>query len=130
LLFVDQVHDEPAQLGRVLDFVLRLAENDAEEAWPLSTFFQNMAVVGFQLVAILGQQRRPVLALGNGRRLVERRPRLLIRHFQEKEKGQLLDVIAVRQPFIPQDIAVIPKFLDEGGGIAHARFELAFNHAE
>ncbi len=35
LFLVNQVHDEPAQLGRVLDFILRLAKNDAEEAVPL-----------------------------------------------------------------------------------------------
>jgi hypothetical protein len=27
--------------------------------------------------------------------------------------------IAVGQAVIPQDVAVVPKFLDEGGGIAH-----------
>ncbi len=32
LLAVDQVDDQPAQLGRVLDLVLRLAEDDAEHA--------------------------------------------------------------------------------------------------
>ena len=74
LLLVDQVHDEPAELGRVLDLVLRLAENDAEHARPLAEFLQRMAIMNFQFVAILGQQRRPVFAFGDGRRLVERRP--------------------------------------------------------
>jgi len=29
---------------------------------------------------------------------------------------------------IPQDVAVVPELLDEGDGIAHARFEFAFSH--
>ena len=33
LLAVDQVDDQAAQLGRVLDLVLRLAEDHAEHAW-------------------------------------------------------------------------------------------------
>ena len=122
LLLVDQVHDEPAQLGRVLDFVLRLAENDAQHARPLAEFLQRMAVMNLHLVAILRQQRRPVRPFGNGRRLVERRPGLLIRHFQEEQKRQLLHVIAVGQTVIPQDVAIVPELLDEGGGIAHDFF--------
>ena len=52
LLLVDQVHDEAAELGRVLDFVLRLAEDDAEHARPLAEFLQRMAVMNLQIVAI------------------------------------------------------------------------------
>lgn len=119
LLLIDQVHDEPAQLGRVLDLVLRLAEDDAEHARPLAEIFQRVAVKDFQVVAVCAQQRRPILALGNGRRPVERRTRLLIRHLEEQQKRQLLDVVPIGQAVIPQDVAVVPKLLDEGGGVAH-----------
>ena len=80
----------------------------------LPSFFQHMAVMRFQFVAVLGQQARPILALGHGRRLVERRLRLLVRHLQEQQKRQLLDVIAVGQTVIAEDVAVVPEFLDEG----------------
>ena len=113
MLFVDQVRDESAKFGRVLDFVLGFAEYNAEHSRPLAKFLQCMAVMRFEFVAILGQQRRPVLTLGNGRRLVVRRLRLLVCHFQKQQKRQLLDVIAVRQAIIPQDVAVVPELLDE-----------------
>ena len=71
-----------------------------------------MAIMNFQLVAVLGEQAGPVEAFGNGRRLVEWRPALLVRHLEEEQKRQLLDVIAVRQPVIAQDVAVVPEFLD------------------
>ena len=102
-------------------FFLRLAENDAEHARPLAEFLQRMAIMNFQLVAILGQQRRPILALGNGRRLVKGRTRLLIRHFEEQQKRQLLHIIAVGQTIVEENVALVPKLLDEGVGIAHER---------
>ena len=54
---------------------------------------------------------------GNRRRLVERRSALLVRHFEEKQKRQLLEIVAVRQPVIAQNVAVVPKFLDELSGL-------------
>ncbi len=113
LLLVDQVDDQPAQLGRVLDLVLRLAEDDAEHARPLAEFLQRMAVMDLQIVAVQLQQRGPAVTFRNRRRLVERRLRLLVRHFQEQQKRQLLDVVAVGQAVIAQDVAVVPEFLNE-----------------
>ena len=49
-------------------------------------------------------------ALEAGGHLIDWRLRLLVRHFQEKEKRQLLDVIAVGEIVIPQDVAVVPQF--------------------
>ena len=38
---------------------------------------------------------------------------LLVRQFQEQQKRQLLNIIAVGQAVIPQDVAVIPKLLNK-----------------
>ena len=46
----------------------------------------------------------------------------LIRHFEEQEKRQLLDAIAVGQPVITQDVAGVPELLEVGGWIAHDFF--------
>jgi len=72
-----------------------------------------MAIVRLQLIAVQAHKTLPIDALGNWRELVERRPTLLIRHLQEQEKRQLLDVVTIGQPVIPQDVAVIPEFLNE-----------------
>ena len=58
---------------------------------------------------------------GHGTGLVERRPRLLIRHLGEQQKRQLLHRIAVGQTVIAETVAVVPKFLNEGGRVAHSR---------
>jgi len=64
-------------------------------------------------------QGAPDGLVGHGTGLVERRPRLLIRHLEEKEKRQLLHIIAVGQTVIAENVAIIPKLLDECGGVAH-----------
>ena len=113
LFLVDQVHDKSAELGRVPDLVLDLAENQTQHSRSLAEFSQGVTIMSFQLVALQLQQRISTEHFGNGRRLIERRLRLLVRHFQEEQKRELLDVVAVRQTVIPQDVAVVPKFLDE-----------------
>ncbi len=93
LLRVNQVHDQSAQQGRVLDFVLRPAKNEAQHPRHLAQFLQRLAIMDFQRVAILGQQCGPVVSLGDSGSGVPplsltqiRRVRLLIRHFQEQQK--------------------------------------------
>ena len=58
-----------------------------------------------------GSHRLDQLLLENWR-LAERRSALFVRHFQKKQIRQLLDVIAIRQPVIPQDVAAVPELLD------------------
>jgi hypothetical protein len=48
---VDQVDDQPAQLRRILNAVLRLAEHDAEHARTAAELGQEVAVVHLELVA-------------------------------------------------------------------------------
>ena len=75
-----------------------------------------------QLSAVALQQTLPIEIFRNRRRLIEWCSALLVRHLEEKQEGQLLDVIPVRQPVVPQDVAVIPEFLNE--------LMRLFNHAE
>src|ERR1700678_918175 len=51
--------------------------------------------------------------------LIGWQPRLLIRHFQEQQKRQLLHVIGIRQTVIPEDGTVIPELLNQLLRIAH-----------
>ena len=58
---VDQVHDQPPQLGRVLELVLRLVEDQPEQALLLAQFFKRMAVVIEQLVAVFLDEAGPTV---------------------------------------------------------------------
>jgi hypothetical protein len=104
LLTVDQVHDQPTQLRRVLD---------AEHPRLASELGQDVAIVDLQAVTIQRQQARPVEALGDERRPLERRPRLLVGHLQEQQIRELLDVVTVGEAIVTQDAAVAPQALDE-----------------
>ena len=53
---------------------------------------------------------------------------LLVRHFQEQQKRQLLNVIAVGKAVIPQDVAVIPKFLKPMRRVCSSHFALLADH--
>ena len=118
-LAVDQVDDQAAQLGGILDPVLRLAEDDAEHARLPAELGQEVAVVDLELVAVAGEQARPVEALGDERRGAERRLRLLVGHLEEEQVGELLEVVAVGEAVVAQDVAVVPEALDEAVLGAH-----------
>jgi hypothetical protein len=94
VLAVDQVHHQAAQLGRVLELVLRLAEDQADGALLGAEALQRVAVVVEQLVTVFGQQRRPVKPFGNRAGLA---PRLaaLVGHLEEQQVGKLFDIVAV-----------------------------------
>jgi hypothetical protein len=69
-LAVDQL-DEATQLGRVLDAVLGLAEDDGREAGAGAERGQDVAVVALQLVAVQPEQALPGVLRGNSARLTE-----------------------------------------------------------
>src|SRR5438876_3555863 len=73
---VDQVSDQPAQLRRVLDFVLRLAKDDADQPWFFPKLFKRVAIMNLQFIAVALQQLRPRILLRHRRLLVEWRTTL------------------------------------------------------
>ncbi len=116
---VDQVDDEAAQLCRILDPVLRLAEDDAQHPRLPAELGEDMTVMNLERVAVPLEERGPVETRGHDRRPRERRPRLLVGHLEEEQIRELLEVVAVREPVVPQDVAVAPQPLDEAVLCAH-----------
>ena len=49
---VDQVSNQPAQLRRVLDFVLRLSKDDADQSRFFAELFERVAIMNFQFIAV------------------------------------------------------------------------------
>ena len=45
---------------------------------------------------------------------------LLVGHLQEQQIRELLEVVAVRQSVVAQDVAVVPELVDDDLGVAHA----------
>ena len=102
------------ELGGVLDLVLRLAEDDAEHGLRRRCRGSSACrVVGFEGVAVEGDEAGPVVPGGNEGGLVVGRLRPLVGHLEEEQVGQLLDVIAVGEAVVTEEVAVVPELLDK-----------------
>jgi len=111
-LVLDEV-DEAAELGGVLDAVLRLTEDDGGEAGSGAQLDEDAAVVGLKLIAVEVEQAAPVVCLGDGAGLAEKLD-LLVVHLEEEQVGELLHVVAVGHAVVAQDVAVVPQALHDG----------------
>lgn len=118
LLALDQVGDEAAQLGGVLNLVLRLAEDHAEHPRLLAQFVEDVAVLDLEVVAVAGEEGGPVQPGGDGRGTAPGGLGLLVGHLEEEQVGELLDVVAVGEAVVAEDVAVVPELLDDLLGVA------------
>lgn len=73
--------------------------------------FERLAIQDF---AVFFEQGAPAQLFRDGAGLAKQG--ILIVHFQEDEIGKLLDVIAIGNAVVAQDIAVVPDALNDGGG--------------
>lgn len=95
-------------------------EDGVEHARPFSQFFEGVTIMRFEIVAVEFDQSIPTESFRDRAWFVEWWTALLIGHFEEEEIGQLFDIIAVGETVILENIAVIPKLLDELLRIAHS----------
>ena len=50
---------------------------------------------------------------------------MLVCHLEEKEIGELLDIVAIAYPVVSEDVTIIPQTLNNGrGGRVHFKFKL------
>jgi hypothetical protein len=110
---VDEVDDQAAQVGGVLDLVLGFPEDDAEDARLLAEVFEGVAVMSFERDAIEFDEAGPVVVRGDGGLAVVGRAGALVVHFEEEEISELLDIVAVGDSVIAEEVAVVPDFVDE-----------------
>ena len=74
----------------------------------------------FELGPVEGDERGPVEALGHDAGQAE--VVLLVGHLEEQQVGELLDVVAVGQAIVAQDVAVVPELVDKHLGVGHTDF--------
>ena len=77
---------------------------------------QNVSVKTFEGNPLVFKEARPIVLFRDNRRLIQRRLRALVRHLEEKQVGELLDVASVKKTVIAQDVALVPQLLNDGGG--------------
>ncbi len=73
----------------------------------------------FEFVSASVLERLPVEAVGDDRFPAEGWTGLFVGHLQEEQVGELLQVVAVGETVVPQDVAVVPQLGDERLGIGH-----------
>ena len=111
---VDHLYDT-VEDGDVADLIDSPLEDLAQDAALLAELLQGGFILDFQLRAPQGVHIRPGVALGNARIPIIGRTGILIGHLQEQQIRQLLQIIAIGYPVIPQGIAHGPDFRYDGG---------------
>ena len=112
-LHVNQVHDQPSQRSRVLDFGPCLLEDFAQHSRLFSEFFEDVPIVGYEFVVLPLQQAFPIELSRNDGRLVVRRLRLFIRHLEKEQERDLLCVVHVREAVVPENMGKVPSLVDD-----------------
>ena len=77
-----------------------------------------MTVVDVELVAALAGKLGPLELGGDG--VVEAQLGHLVGELEEEQVGDLLDVVAVTNPRVLEDVGVVPDFGGDGGGVVVA----------
>ena len=68
----------------------------------------------FLVVAIFLEQTGPTVLIRNLAGQIVRGLRPLVRHLEEQQIRQLLDIVAIAYTVVAEDIAVIPELFDDG----------------
>ena len=78
-----------------------------------------------QIVAVFLDEARPAVLLRHRALLIVRRFGALVGHLKEQQIRKLFDVVAIRHAVVVQNVAVVPEFLDDCGGIHVSLFLFA-----
>ena len=108
--------DEPLELGRVLDFVLRLQKDRADDAGLARQRLQQLAVFRRERLAREFLDVFPARTGGDERRLADQLRPLLV-HLEEQEIGNLRDIGLIGDALIAQHMREIPDLCDESFGV-------------
>jgi hypothetical protein len=76
--------------------------------------------MSFERQTVHFDEAGPVVVFGDGGLVLVGRAGAFVVHLEEEKVGELLDVVAVGDPVIAEEVAVVPDFVDEiGSGGRH-----------
>ena len=110
---IEQVDDDLLQERRVVNLAARALEDDAEHPALRPQLLETGAVLVFQRSAVEVQQRLPAEFRRHDRLALVGRPGELIRHLEEQQQGQLLDVLEAGEPGVAQHASIAPSPLPD-----------------
>ncbi len=120
VLAVDEVDDEALEFGGVLDPVLGLAEDRADDPRLARQSDEDAGVFELERVALCIQQPLPRVLRRDDLLGAELPGGALVRHLEEEQVGQLLGVLDDADPVVAQDVAVRPELVDQSARVSHA----------
>ena len=123
---IEQVDDDLLQECGVVYLAARPLEDDAEHPALRAQLLETGTVLLFQRRAVEVQQRLPAELPRHNRFAFVGRLRELIRHLEEQQQGQLLDVLEAGKPGVAQHAGVAPGPLADLRSV-HARQSLDRN---
>ncbi|RYG96270.1 MAG: hypothetical protein EON58_12455 [Alphaproteobacteria bacterium] len=115
ILIADHL-DHALEVGGIGDLVLGLAEDVADESGHFAEVLEGVAVVDLEIDAPLAAQLVPGKFFRD--RVVEAQLGHLVGEFEKEQVGNLLDVVAVTDSRVLEDVGVVPDFGDDSGGVA------------
>lgn len=113
ILLVDQVHDQPLELGGILNSVLRLAIDGAERAGLLAQADKDAGVFDFKVGSLCVEQLLPGLLVGNDLLRVELSRCPFMTHLEEQQVGELLGLLDDADAVVSQNVAVRSELVDK-----------------
>ena len=119
-LLIEQIGNQPFELGGVLDLVLGLAEHQPKQAMLFAEMLQDAAVLAFQLHTVFICQSAPLVPPWYGRLLVPWWLGLLVGELEEQQHAELFEVVAVGDAVVAEDGSVAPNLLDDAVGFGAA----------
>ena len=122
LLGVDEVVDEPLELGRVLDAVLRLAEDRPQRAGLVGQADEDLRVLDLELGAVGVEQPLPGQVVRDDLLGLELPTSPLVGHLKKQQVGQLLGVLQRPDPVVAQHVAVRPQLVHQATSVSHVAF--------
>ncbi len=123
-LAVDEA-DEAAELGGVLDLVLRLEEDGTDDAALTGEGFEQLAVGDAEFLAGEMADVGPAGVVGQQGRFAHQGDALVV-HLEGEEIGDLGDIGLIGDALVTQDVGEVPELTYEGAGVhgvfVHLRF--------
>ena len=110
---IEQVDDNLPQERRVVYLAARPLEDDAEHPPLRAQLLETGAVLLFERGAVEVQQSLPTELRWHDWLVLVGRLGELIRHFEEEQKGQLLDVLETGEPSVAQHAGIAPGPLSD-----------------
>src|SRR5712692_10150178 len=110
LFAVNEVRNQPTEFCRVLNFVLGFPKDDPQHALLFAQFLEHMTVMGLQPATIFSDETLPVKRCGNDRWLTPWWLGSFVCHLEKEQIRQLLDVVAIGQAIVTQEVTVTPEF--------------------